>query len=157
MGLAYQEVCIALIGDQAGGYSPLRRFALILAGAITAGLALIAFTPLGGLWFETVSVLSPELADFALLPTRLMILLPASTVLLSMQRALLVHFGVTHHVTWATMIEVCTVVAALDPATVHFMVVGAVAASAAMITGRAGANLFLVPPLRKLLAGRGEP
>ena len=54
LGLAYQEVCIALIGDDLEGYQPLRRFAIVLAAAVTAGLGLIAWTPLAQIWFQHV-------------------------------------------------------------------------------------------------------
>ena len=44
LGLSYQEVIIAQIGDNKSGYLPLRNFAIILAGVLSAVLLLIAFT-----------------------------------------------------------------------------------------------------------------
>ena len=70
VGLAYQEVGIALMGDHGEGFLPLRRFAGSLGTAVAVGLGLIAWTPLGRLWFEAVAGLAPELADFAMIPTR---------------------------------------------------------------------------------------
>jgi hypothetical protein len=62
IGLAYQEVGIALMGAHDEGYFVLRRFALILGIAVATGLGLIAWTPIGRIWFTTVAGLSPELA-----------------------------------------------------------------------------------------------
>ncbi len=46
MGLSYQEVAITLMGRQYEHVRELWRFALGLAFVTSAGLALIAFTPL---------------------------------------------------------------------------------------------------------------
>ena len=55
LGLAYQEVGIALIGDDLDGYLPLRNFAAVLGFAVVAGLGIIAYTPLADFWFRHVS------------------------------------------------------------------------------------------------------
>ncbi len=149
IGLAYQEVVIALIGDQHQGYRVLRSFAILLAVSVIAGLALIAWTPLSGLWFRTVSGLSTELAAFALAPTRILVLIPGLTVLLSFQRAILVVRNTTSGITWATIIEVVGVVAVLWVGITVFDAIGAVAAAAALLIGRIGANVYLVPALRE--------
>jgi hypothetical protein len=83
LGLAYQEVGIALIGDEFENYQPLRRFAFLLGVGVTVGLGIIAWTPLARVWFHDVSGLSPELTDFAIVPARLLVVIPALTVLLS--------------------------------------------------------------------------
>jgi hypothetical protein len=155
LGLAYQEVVIALIGDQHQGYRVLRSFAILLAIGVIAGLALIAWTPLSGIWFRTVSGLSPSLAAFALAPTRILASIPGLTVLLSFQRAILVVRNTTKGITWATVIEVIGVVAVLSIGVTYFDAIGAVAAAAALLTGRIGANLYLVPALRAQ-GGEGE-
>jgi len=148
LGLAYQEVVIALIGDQHQGYRVLRRFGVLLAVGVIAGLALIAWTPLSGIWFRTVSGLSPDLAAFAIAPTRILALIPGLTVLLSFQRAILVVRNTTNGITWATIIEVVGVVAVLWIGISQFNAIGAVAAAAALLIGRIGANLYLIPALR---------
>jgi hypothetical protein len=155
LGLAYQEVVIALIGDQHQGYRVLRSFAILLAIGVIACLALIAWTPLSGIWFRTVSGLSPSLAAFALAPTRILASIPGLTVLLSFQRAILVVRNTTKGITWATVIEVIGVVAVLSIGVTYFDAIGAVAAAAALLTGRIGANLYLVPALRAQ-GGEGE-
>ncbi|MCK5376144.1 MAG: hypothetical protein KAJ97_03620, partial [Acidobacteria bacterium] len=148
LGLAYQEVVIALIGTDHKGYPALRRFAYLLAIAVAAGLCLIAWTPLAGVWFRVVSGLPEELARFALTPTRTLAIIPGLTALLSFQRAIMVVRNTTNGITWATIIEVVGVVAVLWIAISRFDAIGAVAAAAALLLGRIGANLFLVPALK---------
>jgi hypothetical protein len=149
LGLAYQEVVIALIGDQHQGYRALRSFGILLTVGVIAGLALIAWTPLSGIWFRTISGLSPDLAAFALAPTRILVVIPGLTALLCFQRAILMVRNTTNGITWATMIEVVGVVAVLWIGISHLHAVGAVAAAAALLIGRIGANLYLVPAMRE--------
>lgn len=148
LGLAYQEVVIALMGDNGEGYRSLRRFGVALSLAVVCGLSLIAWTPLSHIWFQTVSGLTDELAVFALVPTRIQTLLPGLAALLSFQRAILVVRGTTNAITMATSIEVVGVVIVLWVAISRLDAVGAVAAAAALLIGRIGANLYLTPALR---------
>ncbi len=148
IGLAYQEVVIALMGDDGQGFRQLRRFGLGLSLAVVIGLSLIVWTPLSSVWFRTVSGLSVELAAFALAPARILALIPGLATLLSFQRAILVVRGTTSAITWATMIEVVGVIVVLWVAISQLDAVGAVAAAAALLIGRIGANLYLVPALR---------
>lgn len=144
VGIAYQEVGITLLGDRREGLAPLARFATLLAVASSASMTAIAFSPLARLWFEHVAGLSEELADFAILPLRLLAVMPALEVLLSFQRSLLVHARQTRRITAATTIEVAGIVAILAVAIGGFDAVGAVAASAAFLIGRLTANIFLM-------------
>ena len=153
LGLAYQEVVIALIGDDHEGYRCLRRFAVILALAVVTGLSLIAWTPLAGVWFRVVSGLPDALATFALPPTRILAVIPGLTAILSFQRAIAVVRNTTSAITWATIIEVLGVVAVLWIAIAYLDIVGASAAAAALLIGRIGANLYLAPAMRS--RGRG--
>ena len=158
LGLAYQEVAIALAGDDDRNLPQLTRFAALLAVGVVTGLAAIAWTPLAGVWFRGLSGLTPELAGFALVPTRILAVIPGLTVLLSFQRALMVNRGSTGRVTWATVVEVAGVVIALTVAIVGLDAVGAVAAAAALLLGRLAGNLSLVPPMVAVLRGRrGAP
>jgi hypothetical protein len=157
LGLAFQEVAIALMGDRREGLLPLLRFAAVLAGAAAAGLALIALTPLSTVWFRGVSGLTPELASFAILPARILVVIPALTVVLSMQRALLVHLEHTGPVTWATALEVAIVVIVMAVGIVGLNQVGAVTAAVALVVGRIAANLVLVPPIRRALRHADAP
>jgi len=147
-GLAYQEVVIALIGDDGQHYRAVRHFGLMLSLAVVGGLSLIAWTPLSDFWFRTVSGLTDELTRFALTPTRILAVIPGLTALLSFQRAILVVRGTTNAITMATVIEVVGVVFVMWLAITQFDAVGAVAAAAALLIGRIGANVYLTPALR---------
>ena len=149
LGLAYQEVGIALMGDHGENFVPLRRFAWSLGLVVVAGLGLIAWTPLGRIWFELISGLSPELARFALVPSKILVLIPGLAVLLSFQRAVLVHAKRTMPITAATTIEVVGIVSVLSVGIFVLDTVGVVAASLALLLGRIGANLYLAPILRR--------
>ena len=145
LGLSFQEVVIVLMGEKKEGYNPLRNFAFFMGVAVTAGLSLIAFTPLGKIWFFHISGLSLELASFAYLPTQILVMLPALTVLISFQRSILVKIKHTGPITWATIIEVGTVIGALHLTITHLNFVGVVAATWAYTIGRLCANFYLLP------------
>jgi hypothetical protein len=152
MGLSYQEVAIALMGKNFEHVKELGRFALGLGLASSLGLALIGFTPLSSLWFETVSGLSRELAAFAIAPTRILALIPMMAVLLSFQRAIQMGSRFTRPITTATLVEVGMIVLVLLALIDGLDMVGATAAAVALTAGRLSANLYLVPPCRKVLA-----
>jgi len=143
MGLSFQEVVIALMGENREGYVPLKRFTTILALTTSFLLGIIAFTPASQVWFQQISGLSKQLADFAILPTRILVLMPALSVLISWQRANLVHVRQTGPITWATVIEISGIVLTLFISIRYLNMVGVVAAAAAFLIGRLGANSWL--------------
>ncbi len=145
-GFAYQEVGIALLGDDRRHVGALGRFAGILGVATAGGLAVVAFSPLARVWFGTVSGLPPELVRFGLVPLRILCLMPALEVLLSFQRALLVHARRTALITWATAVEVTGIVAVMALGVGAFDLAGAVAGAAGVLAGRVAANAFLARP-----------
>jgi hypothetical protein len=144
MGLAYQEVAITFLGEGSEGYPKLKQFATYLGMFVVTGLSAIAFTPLGDFWFITVSGLSQYLADFSRMPIKILALLPALTVLLSFQRAILVNGKKTAPISTATAIEVSIIIFTLYLSIKGFDFVGAIAAASALITGRLCANGYLV-------------
>lgn len=143
MGLAFQDASIALMGDDFEHHGELKRFAWSLGTATSAGLALVAFTPLSDVYFVGVSGLTDELAAFALTPTRLIVALPAMSVLLSLQRAILVESRRTQHITVASGLEVSTVGILFTVLGFGLDLVGATAAFGAFLGGRAMSNLYL--------------
>lgn len=153
VGLSFQEVAIALLSERSTPTHRIVRFAAVLGIGASAGLGVIAFTPLAAVWFEDVSDLTRELAAFAVVPTRLLVVLPAMSVLLSLQRALLVHARDTVAVTRATAVELAGIVATLAVAIHAAGMVGAVAASVAVLAGRTAANVLLARP--SVRAARG--
>ncbi len=146
VGLSYQEVAIALLGHGKQNRRPVTRFALVLALGASAGLALIAFTPLRQVWFEGLSGLTVELAGFATTPIRILALMPALSVLLSLQRAILVDRRRTAAITWATAGEVLGIVAILLITVLGLGMIGATGAALAMVGGRLVANVTLLRP-----------
>jgi len=77
------------------------------------------------------------------------VLVPGLAVILSFQRAVLVHAKHTMPVTNATIIEVSGIVAVLSVGVFYFNAVGVVAAAAALLIGRLTANIYLAPILRR--------
>lgn len=155
-GLSYQEVAIALLGSRCEHARPIGRFGAGLALATSAGLALVAFTPLARFWFVTVSGLPPELAELATTAARVTVLLPALSVVISMERAVLVQARATGPITPATVVEVA-VIAALFPVFGWGLgMTGVVAAMLAFVGGRVASVLYLVPSTRRAL-GAGRP
>jgi len=139
-------VGIALLGEGREGFAPLRRFAWILAAVTSGVLALVAFSPLAVGWLHTVSGLSMEMTRFALMPLRVLWLMPALEVVLSFQRSVLVHARRTPLITWGTGVEVVGILATLAVGIGALDLVGALAAAVAVLAGRLGANLFLFGP-----------
>ena len=155
LGLSYLEVVIALLGRRREHFERLRDFACLLAVGATGGLMVIAFTPLAHVWFHTVSGLSLALTGFALLPIRILAVFPALSVILHVERALLVHARRTRPATSATALEVAAVSAVLALAIYTLDLPGAVAAAVALLAGRIVGVAWLVPPCLRLL--RSEP
>jgi len=157
MGLSYQEVLIALVGDRKQNYPSLRNFALILGAAVTFILGIIAFTPLAKIWFVKVSGLTIDLADLAYTPLKIMLLLPALSVLLSFQRSTLVIASNTRPISIATGIELVTIVISLLICIAYFDLIGVIAAAIAYIIGKSASNTYLAPiqlrTVRKWMSG----
>jgi progressive ankylosis protein len=155
LGLSYQEAAIALLGRRNEHAAPLGRFALGLGLAASGGLALVAWTPLARVWFETVSGLPPDLAALAYTPARIAAALPALSVALSFQRAVLVQARTTRPITVATAIELAAIAALFPLFGYGLGLMGVTAALLAFLCGRILGVVFLVP--RSLRAVRGQP
>lgn len=151
IGLSFQEVALALVGKGFEHYRTLRNFALRLAVAATAVLALIAFTPLSRVWFEGVSGLSPELAAFATPPLMIMAIIPALTVWISFQRAMLMVGRVTRPITVATAIEAVAIFLLLALLVAYSGLPGMTGAAMAYIFGRLLSIGYLIRPQQALL------
>ncbi len=145
LGLSYQEVVIALIGEKRRKFKPLLKFAIVLAVILVTVLATFAFTPLADFWLVTVSGLSESLAEFAHLPLMIMFFFPALTVLISIQRGVLVAAKNTKPITVGTATEFVIIVLALVIFINYLDVVGAVAATIAFVAGRIASNVYLTP------------
>lgn len=154
LGLSFQEVSIALLGDNDEGYPCLKKFATILGLAASGGLALIGFTPLAVIWFQDISGLTSELTRFSMTPARILSLLPGLSVLLSFQRSLMVNNETTKHITIATSIEIASIFSLLMIFISGFNLIGAIAAAIALSSGRLLANIYLLFPCGQVLRNR---
>jgi hypothetical protein len=148
-GLAFQEAAIALMGARWEGYIPLRRFAALLSAASSGSLVIAVATPLIGFWLRTVSGLTAELSAVAVIPVLVLSLQPALTVAQSFQRAILMAARATRAISYATAIEVGTILIILWIGVSVLNLVGATAAAAALLLGRAASVAFLAAPARK--------
>ena len=144
--LSYQEVAIAFLDDRRENFRRLARFATVLGVAATLGLMLIAFTPLSAVWFHDISGLSLELTEFSVLPLKILSFMPFFSVLLAFQRSIMVFGRNTRPLTMASVLEVASIIAILFLAIHVFDMVGAVAATTALLLGRLVGNAYLFFP-----------
>ena len=151
IGLSFQEVGIALLEKNNKAFKPLRNFAFGLGIVLVCLLSLITLTPFSNIWFHKISGLSSGLAIFAKFPAQIATLLPGLTVLISLQRALLINNKKTKPITIASSIEVIGIFIILFVTIVAFNLIGAIAAIAALVVGRLFANGYLVWPCLKVL------
>lgn len=146
LGLSYQEVVVALIGDNMIEYNQLKKFAIRLGSALAVTLMIIAFTSLSEIWFRDVSGLSESLTNFAKVPLMIMSFFPALTVLISFQRAILVIAKETKQITYGTAIEFFGIIIALAIGIKYFALVGATAATISFVIGRTAVCAYLTAP-----------
>ncbi len=151
LGLSYHEVAIALMGEKFKNYKKIRNFAIFIALFSFLILLIISFTPLIDIWLKTVSGLSDELSDFSILPIRIMALTPVLSVLISLQRAIMVLGKKTIYVSVGTFIEVFGIFSLLFILIKYTDLTGAVAATSSFLFGRLAANIFLSIPYPKVL------
>jgi Na+-driven multidrug efflux pump len=142
-GLSFQEAAIALLGHGRENDRRIASFAWLLALVASGILLLIAFSPAVICWFHGVSGLPMELARLAVLPIRILVVMPALTVLLSFQRSHLVKKGKTRPITVATAIEVAVIAGFLLLAVARTDLVGVTAAALAAVSGRLCAIAYL--------------
>lgn len=151
LGLSFQEVGIALMGDELEQYRIVRRFAVILATILASCLVVIAFTPISFFWFRIVSGLSLELTEFARTPLMIMVLYPATSVWISLQRSILMNTVNTTPVTIATALEVGVIITILALTINLGQWIGVIAAATAYFSGRISAVSYLFMATRKPL------
>jgi hypothetical protein len=144
-GLSYQEVNIALLGNGKHNFDILKSFAVSLGIALTFFISVVAFTPLANLWFINVSGLTKELADLSYLPLKIMIFLPALTLLMSFQRSTLVLSGKTGPISVSTAIELAVIIISLSVCIGFLNITGVVAAAISFVAGRVLSTLYLLP------------
>jgi hypothetical protein len=107
LGIAYNEVVVALLDEPRSSYS-LRRFATLLAMLTTLLLLVVAATPLAPIWFGRVSALTPPLTDLAHQGLWIALLIPGLNVLQSWYQGTILHGRYTRGITEAVAIFLLT-------------------------------------------------
>lgn len=103
LGVAYNEVVVALL-DEPHSLAALRRFTgLLLVGTTLIHLAMTA-SPLAGIWFRQISGLSSELAALAVAGMWFALPMPALSVLQSWYQGMILHDRRTRGITEAVVI-----------------------------------------------------
>lgn len=156
VGLSYQEVAIALMGERFVNYRRLRNFGFYLAIGATLPLVVIAFTPLSTLWLQDFSGLPPELAAFALAPLCIQAILPALTLTQSLQRGVLLHARTTTPISVATLLETAAIFIFLFLLVKFSPFSGAIDAALALVLGRLLGIALLDWPNRTVLREHQE-
>ena len=131
MGLAYQEVVVALLDKP--GYGPyLRRFAFQLASGLTGLILFITITPLAKIWMFDLSGLSQPLTALGQSALWVALLIPALTVIECWLQGILVHAHRTRGIIEAVALYVltctCILMAGIAVGTTTGIYVGYVAA-----------------------------
>ncbi len=142
-GLSYQEAAIALTGNDFEHRRPVGRFAVRMGLATTAAYALIVLTPLFGVWFETVSGLTPELSGYARIPALVLIPVPGLGFWLAHQSAIMVLMRCTKAITMATTLGLLGILVIFPVLAWGLGWVGATAAVVAFLAGRLVSNFYL--------------
>ena len=154
MGLSLHEIAIAKIGNNFENYSQIKLFSIILASVITIVNVLVIFTFLGDIWFVDISGLSEFLAGFAIIGSRIIFILPALTVLISIQRAILITASQTTPVGISTVIELVGIIITIYLFVKLTSIPGIYAACFSFLVGRVAANIFLIYPINKIFKNR---
>lgn len=150
-GFSYQEVGIALMGDRRQNLPALRRVGFMISVATTVILLIVAFTPLASVLYQGIYGLSATLAEFAIIPTMILVPLPALAVLYSLQRAVLINARRNVEVTISTVLEVGLILVVMIVLVSTWNPVGVISAATAMIVGRLVANAYLAARSKRVL------
>lgn len=142
-GVGFQETSVALSGEAGENVPAVRRTGALLGAGASLLLAAVAFSPLLGLWYRVVVGLGPELIPVAVVPTRILVLLPALEYALSFLRSRWVLARQTRPVTVATALEAAGLLSGMLLLVVVARVPGTIAAALALLLGRLAACAFL--------------
>jgi hypothetical protein len=139
-GIAAQEVVIALHGEGTENTPFLRRFTGMIGLVGMAGVSAVMFSPLASVWLRTLSGLSPELAEFAVLPGRLLVILPLLEAILGYQRGILVRARKTNPIVAGVVAQIGVIVGTFWLTVGPLGYIGAVAAGIAQTAGYLAGN-----------------
>lgn len=151
-GMAWQEAAIALMGPGARHIKALVRFTGTVGLGASAVLLLMAVTPASYVVMgPSVLGLTPELADYAAFCLLLLTAFPLLTMLISLQRAVLVVAKKSRSVGIATIAEIVAVILLMYTLTQGFGMVGLYAAGLSSLLGRLVGAVIIETIRRKAL------
>ncbi|MEN6312419.1 MAG: hypothetical protein ABFD80_12880, partial [Acidobacteriota bacterium] len=142
-GIALQEVVIALLGEAGENRAALSRFTKQVAVFSSLALGVVIATPLAGVWYRTVSGLSPELSAFAFVPGILLVFLPLLETAQSYQRAILVRAHRTRPISAAVAVHLAVTTALFALCIFVLRMPGAPTIGIALTAGYAAGNVVL--------------
>jgi Na+-driven multidrug efflux pump len=149
-GFSYQEVGIALLGDKHKNHDAILRFGILLAILTTGTLAILVFIPQAVHFvLEHMYGLTPELAEFAIIPSRILVILPLLSVSYSFFRSVIINARQNAAVTISTIIEVAGMIGIMIMSIWIWNPVGIISASIGMSAGRIFANIYLYYAYKK--------
>ncbi|MFP4490557.1 MAG: MATE family efflux transporter [Spirochaetaceae bacterium] len=129
MALAYQEVAVALLKENADE-GLMRSFAVMLSIGTGAAFLVFVLSPAGPFWFDTVAGLSEDLLPFTMLPALLLVCMPVLSGFISWFRGLLIYRGKTKKIAQAVAINTGSLVIMVTVFPLLVDVPGAVLAAA---------------------------
>lgn len=142
LGMAFNEVVVALL-DEPFSLETLRRFTIWLAAGTTAGLLILAATPLSAFWFEKVSALNPNLASLARNGLWIGLFLPAMTVYQSWFQGAILNGRRTRGITEAVVIFLVSSGALLTAGVIWGRVTGLYIGLGVFVVSSAAQNIWL--------------
>ncbi|MFM7158495.1 MAG: hypothetical protein ACKO0Y_11830, partial [Bacteroidota bacterium] len=151
VGFAYQEVGLALLGPRNEHNHSLRKFGLSVGLTTSSIYALLVFTPLIHPVLSGLYGLSDELASFAVLPARIVVILPFLSISFAYFRSIMMNNRRNAIVTYSTMIEVGGMISLIFLTVTVFQPVGIIAAAIGLSFGRLGAQWFLLWMYNKVM------
>jgi progressive ankylosis protein len=154
LALAYNEVVVALY-DHPGSRAALYRFTRGLTGTLTLLLAIVAFTPVGTLWFRHLSALKPELASLGAVGLMIGIALPGLGVFQSWYQGMLVASRKTRGISEAMGMGLLGVTATIGGGILLGTIPGLWVGMGAQVVGNVLQTVWLRIRSAPILAGRG--
>jgi hypothetical protein len=122
-GIAYNEVVVALL-DEFLAAKKLWKFAFNLIIVTTLLWILIIASPISKFWFQTISALSPNLAELAQIAIWITLPMPALSVLQSWYQGTLLHSHKTRGITEAVVVYLLVNIITLTGGVLSARVVG---------------------------------
>lgn len=150
-GFSFQEVSLALLGQGNKYYRELRKFALIIGLSTTGVYSLLVFSPLIHPILSNLYGLSPDLAEFSVIPCRILFFYPFLAVSYAYFRSVLMNSNKNASVTYSTLIEVAGMVGMVILTVGIFHPVGIIAAAVGLGIGRLGAQWYLFSSYNKII------